>query len=88
MALFSLLLHFPCSVVSKFLFTILNFYTYKSTLLPQALISIFKIEFRAVTAVGTGPCARRTRAHKHFWERALQIALLIKVGLDSVQEDL
>lgn len=53
MALFLLLLHFPCSVVSKFLFTILNFYTYKSTSVPQALIWIFKIEFWVVTATGT-----------------------------------
>lgn len=52
-ALFLLLLHFPCSVASKFLFTILNFYTYKSTSLPQAPIPVFKIEFWVLTAIGT-----------------------------------
>ena len=50
MALFSLPLHFPCSVVSKFLVTILNFYTHESTRLPQAPTPIFSTEFRVATA--------------------------------------
>lgn len=75
MALFLLLSHFSCSAVSKFLFTILNFYTYKFTLVPQALISIFKIEFWVVTAIAT---VALFLSHKgtqtHFWERVLQTA--------------
>lgn len=44
----------PAQSFSKFLFTILNFYTYKSTSVPpQALMLIFKIEFWVVTAIGT-----------------------------------
>lgn len=77
---------FPCSAVSKFLFTILNFYTYKSTSVPQALILIFKIEFWVVTAIRTGdPIPAARGKHEHTGE-APQTALLMKVGLDSVQE--
>lgn len=77
---------FLCSAVSKFLFTILNFYTYKSTSVPQALISILKIEFLVVTAICTGDPIPAARGKPEHTGEALQTALLMKVGLDPVQE--
>lgn len=56
--------------------------------MPQALISIFKIEFWVVTAIRTAaPIAATQGKHKHVGE-VPQTALLVKVELDLVQEAL